>query len=163
MRFYNTSITERANRVFNFKGEQLQEVADAIVPTMEIMPNIRVLSSAVRTASGANNFFTSDDGKDTFVTSIWFDFAKDAACDVAAGSMTLSAITPEGTVTVARISILTTTAQYAGVWINFPGKGLKVSRNQQGAINFGANTFTLGNLVRSAVVYGYTDEVMKNT
>lgn len=159
MKHYNPSITEEALRIFNSKqGDFLSDEVSGPVATIEIIPRTKILGQSATAASGSATIFTTASDKDTYITGVLFSFAKDATCDTATGSMAVqSTIDGNSGRQLAAFTVLATTAERETVYVTFPA--LKIDRNV--SVQFGSKTFTVGNLYRTATIYGYTTETTR--
>lgn len=108
------------------------------------------------TASGTNTVTlpSIDSRSDIYVTALDFSIIKDATCDVPTSNLTLSG-TPEGSgisTNLLSIPVITLTAQSERVTITLPFP-LKIKPNTNMTFT---GTFTVGVMVRSATIYGFT-------
>jgi len=124
------------------------------VPTIDINPKYSVFAySASVTAAGSSTLFTSSTERDTYITGLTFSIIKDSANDSATGSTGIyTTINGNTAVYIARIAILTLTAQNETISIQFTYP-LKIDRGAIVAIalvTIGAGAFT-----RCATVQGF--------
>lgn len=136
-----------------------QDLAKSIVPVMEMNPNLlrktTVVFEGSTTATGALTLGTSSSTKDTYVTGFTFNYIKDATCDTASGNLRLLLTRNGQILQVARMAVLTLTAQSGQMAHQFANP-IKIDRGT--AVQIGSNTFTAGAMVRAANVYGYEVE-----
>lgn len=160
MKNYNPSIVERANRIFNLKnGDQLPEEIDGPIATIEIRPVARVLADANKTTSGSGNIGSAmPSDKDTYVTAVYFGFIKDATCDASTSRTSVQVNIGGATQNLISLPTLTTTAQADDQVVHF-NPPVKIDRGATFA--FSGTTYTVGNMSRVAVVWGYNEEVTR--
>jgi len=156
----NPSITERALRILNTKtGDHLSDEVNGPVVVIPIKPVTTVLGSATRAVTATGNIFTTQTGKDTYITGICFSVAKDAACDATTSDHAAISATINGSsVTLARIAGITLTAFAQSIFMSFP-EPIKVDSGT--TVTVGGMAFTAGSCVKAVVIHGYTEEVTR--
>lgn len=153
---YNPSISERAQRQFNFKGDSLTDEITGPVAVIPIQPFVRNLVRATSTATAALTAFTTPSDKDYFLTGLTLGITKDAACD---NSTVQVAVTVAGVQTIiVDVPTQTLTAQSTQVPVMF-NPPIRLDRNQPIQV-FG--TFTVGTMRKNLCLYGYTEETISN-
>ena len=132
------------------------QITDKVIPTMEVNPNLlrktTFVANKTATTTGAQTILTSAVDKDTYLTGILFSYAKDATCDAAIGNLICTAVVGNQVINISMLAVLSLTAQYDSVYCSFPP--LLIDKNT--GVQIGANSYTVGNMSRTAVVFGYT-------
>lgn len=155
MKFYNSAITERVNRLFNPKGEQLGNDIEGPYAVIPLEPILRICKRATRNTTGAATVYTTPTDKDFYLSGFTVSYEADAACDTTAIDMRT---TVEGnTVYIIELAKLTLTAgrETVPVTLRFP---IKIDRGANITLN---SSFTVGNIRFTAQIFGYTEEVTK--
>ena len=159
MKHYNPTITENAFRIFNLKGEPLDEVMPYIQPTKELGNVVNIVRGASITASNTSTtLYTTPSDKDFYLTGFNISVAKDAACDVATSSHTLRVVMFGANQSLALIPVITLTAERAETSADFPVP-IKIDRNT--IISFLSGAHTAGLFNRGVTIRGYTVETTK--
>lgn len=148
----NAGIQQSAEKVPN-------ELAEKVVPTMETNPALlrkdKVLGNVSGTASGAITVLQAADNprnKKTFVTGLYIALIKDAACDVATGTINLPFTLAEtGALKNFYVPVITLTASHYVITYTFKHP---MELQAGTAITFNA-TYTTGTMIRAATIYGY--------
>jgi len=154
---YNTSIIERAARVLNSKqGDFLSTDVSGPYVTIPIQPASRVLGNVQSTASGTSTIFTSSASGDTYITAVSLALVKNVTCDIANGRVNVNCVIDGVTRDIIALPVLTLTAQESALTITFPHNGLRIDRSS--IVQIGG-VFTAGNMIRTATVAGYIEEV----
>jgi len=141
------------------KLQQLNDVmpsqlADKVVPVMEVNPKFFRRVNIIRTQStaitGTNAIYTTPSGsQDFYIIGAQLSAQSDATAD---NTLISISTTVEGvSAVILRLAKLTTTAHTDDIAITFPNP-IKIDRNT--AINL-VNTFTVGNSRSSGTIYGY--------
>lgn len=153
---YNPSISERYVRIFNPKFDYNADIiADVIQPVVQINPISNIVRSNSSTTTGSTTVYTTPSDKDFYLTSLQYCYMKDAAND--ATSIGVNTTIQGVLQNLVFIRTITTTASQDVVNISFPYP-IKIDRGVAVSIY---GTFTAGNLYRSLVITGYTEEVTK--
>lgn len=135
-----------------------EQLAEKIVPTLETNPAMfqkcNFWKGDNKATSGALAIVVTDSNKDTYLTGMSVHFTKDAACDIATGSMNITFILADGLGTSYVLSppVLTLTAERADYCVSF-NQPLKLTKGT--TISY-AGTYTAGLMSRSLSVWGYT-------
>lgn len=137
--------------------ERVEPIPNAI-PTIEVgykRNSSGVMLLSTRATSGTM-YINPATGYDFYITSINFNFAKDAACDAATGTMTITAVpydTGVSQIIFAVPHITLTASEYTGT-ITFanPLRLLRNSQIQQ------AQTYAAGTLSRTINISGFYDK-----
>lgn len=155
MKHYNPSLSEASKKLFASKaGDMLPNfVDDKITPTVELRLPVQLLGSNTLTTTGTIGATAVVTGRDQIITGICVGFVKNAACDVASGSLIVQATIGGAIRNLIQIPVLTLTAERDLVYVDFDD--LKIDTGSQ--INL-TGTFTAGSMVRSISVYGYFAE-----
>lgn len=159
MKHYNPSIVERAQRIFNTKGDNLPDEVSGPVAVIPIQPVSRIIKAAAASNTSIITPYTTPTDKDFYLTGVTLSFVKDAANDLATGSLLVQTTVNGETVSVTGIAVLTLTAQQQTVRCEF-NPPIKVDRNA--AIQLPTATFTAGAMRRVLCINGYTEEVTAN-
>lgn len=155
MKHYNTTLSETAQKKFKTKtGDMLPAfVDDKITPIVEIIPDSELIASGVGGATGTLSI-TPIANKDIKLAGLIASFTKNAACDVATGSLNIQ-VTIDGTTRIiARLAVLTLTAERDTLSISFV-PALRIDRNTN--IDF-TGSFTAGSMARAISAFGYPVE-----
>jgi len=156
VKHYNPSIVQDAQRILNTKMDTLSDnIADNIVPVIPVLPVTRFAETGSRSTSGAGNIQGAFTSKDYYITGINFAIVKDATCDVVDGTCGITVLVDGVSKTIASLPVLTLTAQSMVINVTLPFP-LKVDR--LGVIGFSSQIFTVGKFIRTATIYGYTQE-----
>lgn len=157
----NSEVTQEMQRVT--RSQTLEGIpnrtTDFVQPVIEVNPDkyrqLNLSISSVRSTSGGTAIYSGVTTQDVFITHIIFGVIKDATCDNASGSITLTAgIDGYGSnATVATLPVLTLTAQNSNIVLDFTSCPLRLKKG--GTINFANDTFTVGNMIRTAHIFGY--------
>jgi len=155
---YNPSISERAQRQFNFKaGESLTDDITGPVAVIPVSPITKFLFHSQQTTSAASNsIIIAASDKDTYITAVSLAIAKDATCDNTDTFIDVRANVDGVAKRLALLPIMTLTAQDRGVFVTFPNP-VKIDRGA--SITANQSTFTAGKFMRAVCLYGYTEEV----
>jgi len=161
---YNPSIVERANRILASKsGDFLPDDVAGPVATIAITPVSRVLGTInANTSSATNTIVTLPSDKDTYLTGYMYSLTTDASFD-GSGIASINVRINGVVVDIARIGLLTLTAQNREVVVMFP-QPIKLDRTISGLsslIALAQPTFTAGSFLRQGVIFGYTEEVTR--
>lgn len=131
------------------------QLADKIVPVMEVNPKLmrrcNVLRSGSSAVSGSISLYTTPTDRDFFLTSLHLGIIKDAACDIATGAVNLG-ITVDGTArNFISIPVITLTAQNIVRDVAFCTP-IKVDRGTSISIT---GTYTAGVMSRTGGLSGF--------
>lgn len=137
-----------------------QNLIPNVQPVLDITPykhqKTDWIKSGGSSATGGTTIVTTDAVKKTWLTGVYYTLIKDATCDVASNNNHLVSTTINGvSVGLIRNSILTLTAQTINIFVEFP-KPILLSKNS--TVSIGTLTFTVGSMIRSAVLYGYEED-----
>jgi hypothetical protein len=137
------------------------ELADKVIPVMEVNPKLLRVIDVVRNATATPNsnttIYTTPTDRDFFLTTAQLAYVKDATCDIASGVGPRISVTMFGETTTRGIlesAVITLTADSQIISIAFP-RPIKLARGSAITGDRGA-AFTVGNLVRSFSITGYT-------
>ena len=136
------------------------QLADKVVPVMEVNPKILRKVNLIQTGASVSTGTVSTGsialGKNFFLTSIIATMIKDAACDVATGTLNIATTLYEtnAATTIGTIPVITLTAASKDVIIDFA----RPVRLANGASLTLTGTFSLGIMVRGITAYGYTED-----
>lgn len=157
VKHYNTSLAERAGRVFNTKGidQFSDDVSSNLVAVVPVLPVTRIVRSNSRPTTGASTIFTTPTSKDFYLTGAMLTVAADAACDTT--EQWLSVVIEGVTYRLLSVQKLTLTAVQEVVPMTF-NPPIKVDRGVAISIN---QSFTVGAAQIGATIYGYTEEVTR--
>lgn len=133
------------------------QLADKVVPVMEVNPKILYNNSNsfsnASTSSGTLLLGTTTTAsRDFYITAFNLSFSKDVACDIATGSIYLAIISNGATVILARLPVITLTAQDGKTELAL-SRPIKVDRGTNISIVSAAHT--AGVLNKSGSVIGY--------
>ena len=161
VKHYNPSIVQDALRILNTKTNNLSDEVGDLVPTIPITPICRVVKTNSSTASGSSiTVYTTPSDKDFYLTGLVFTYQKDATCDCADGTHAAIQTTIEGLAIQLIRSTLITLSADSRTFVNHFTTPVKIDRGV--TIIITVNTFTVGKFVRSATIYGYTQETTAN-
>lgn len=127
-----------------------------VVPVMDMTPRFhRIVDLATSNSSGSTStltLLTAASDKDTYITGCVLSYTKDATCDIANGRINFSAVVKGASKVIACLSCLTLTAQDKQIAVSFV-PAIKIDRGT--AVTVPSISFTVGNIVRAASVFGY--------
>jgi hypothetical protein len=154
----NKNTVEELQEVTNIRTQQFvlgSQISNVIVPTVEINPKLvktpNVWKSGSAAATGAIVAITSDTRQDFYLTYFNASFAKNAACDIATGAMSVTCYIDGALVNLLRFSVITLTAQEGNQTISLD-KPIKIDRGTSISIQ---GTFGAGVLMRCISVGGF--------
>lgn len=142
--------------------QQVEKIPNAI-PVVEVNPKVVKNSLVVAehaAATGSLTVISASTGittrGDVYITCIHYMVTKDANCDVATGTINLTATSAElgSVLNLLKIPVITTTASSISGTLNFPHP-FKVARNT--AISL-TGTYTAGLMSRSISITYFIDE-----
>lgn len=157
---YNTELSKELK-----EGAKLQQtrdiipnqLADKVVPVMEVNPKllrriniVRNVSSAV--TAGMTAYTTPTGAQDFYLTGFQFSLTKDAACDAATGTLTITATIDGASRVLGNYSHITLTADSVIIDREFTIP-VKIDR---GSTIANSITFAAGVCTRSLCITGYT-------
>jgi len=155
----NTSIGMWFARIFDAKvGETPTEVLPYITPTIELIPKANITSTVSRTATGSSTIYTTPSDKDFYLTNINLGMIKDVACDVATGTVTVTAVIDGVSKSILGLPVISLTAQQINDNIDLQRVPLKIDRGTNISMS---STYTVGVMVRTCTINGYTVETTK--
>ena len=158
---YNSLLTKElieGARVQVSRDSVPTQIADKVVPVMEVNPSMlrknTILRGSSRTTTGTLTIYTTPTDRDFYLTSLSLSIIKDVTCDLATGSSAPSCTIDGASQNLPGFSTITTTAQNQTLTINFD-KPIKLDKNS--SIVWGG-TFTAGVYIRYGVITGYIIE-----
>lgn len=154
VRHYNPSIVERAQRILNTKMDNLSDEVNGPLAVIPIEPICRISRSQQAIVTGSSTIYTTPTDKDFYLCNVQFSFSKDAACDVATGSIGIQTTIDGAAQIIIRLPVITLTAQNNTLSFNFV-KPLKIDR---GVTLILTGTYTAGVMSRTGNIVGYTEE-----
>lgn len=159
VRHYNPTIVERAQGIFNTKGENISDDVSGIVAVVPIRPITRIMKDTRAVTSGSNTTYTTPTDKDFFLDMLSLTVIKDAACDIATGRIAVTVTPMDGTSReILSIPVITLTAQEINIVLPFPNPVL-LARGSTIALS---GTYAAGVMLRTLHVYGYTEETTRS-
>lgn len=132
-------------------------LSSGIVPTIELSSKLvknGIAKATSQTTTGTTTIYATPATQDFYLCGIEYGFVKNATCDVATGTLNVTATINGSAQTIATIPVLTLTAERGDrfIYLSHP---IKIDRG----INIQlSGTFTAGAMSRSATVYGFIDE-----
>jgi len=156
MKNFNQSLNHDLNRIFDFKGENTNEVADFIQPVKEITPRINICRNLTSTNSTGGTIYSVPSDKDFYLISASVSVIKDVT---STSGYTRILATIDG-VSQILLSIvgLSLTVQNDVVSIYFGPQGIKIDRGTNITL---ANNTNVANITGQACIHGYTQETTK--
>lgn len=128
-----------------------------VQPVVEIdKPILNVSRSNSTAATTSATIYTTPTDRDFYLTNVSLSYIKNATCDLATGSYTLTCFIDGQNVQLIRIPILTLTLQEGTINIDFD-KPMKIDRNT--VIGLAGASFTAGAFVRAGAIQGYIDTI----
>lgn len=128
------------------------------VPVVNVNPKDyelnNVLGSVTSGTSGTLTIFTANATKTTVVTGLQFSFVKNAACDMATGSIFVALSVGGASKVAASLAVLTLTAQENAIAIVFKHPIIV----DKGAVANISGSFAAGACIRTATIHGYEVE-----
>jgi hypothetical protein len=142
------------------KLQQLRDVipsqlADKVVPVMEVNPKMlrrtNVMKALAKATSGTSTIYTTPSDKDFFLTGAVLTLNKDAANDLATGTVNLTVVQDGETKTIIAMPVITLTAQDKTLVcpIIYPAK------LDRGSVIAVSGTFGAGVLNRVGIITGF--------
>lgn len=113
-------------------------------------------NNSVQNTTGTKTILTASSTLDTYITGIFLSIAKDATSDLGTGICSISTTINGLAVTLLGIATITLNAQNQSIFVQLNAP-LKIDKGA--VINLGgtSNSFTVGNCIRSAHIFGFTD------
>lgn len=136
------------------------QLAEKVVPVMEVNPKLLrrcniIAGNTSTVTSGTVAVYTTPSDKDFYLVSYALAVAKDAACDISSGSVSMTATEADmGAIQLLGIPVITLTLQQDNISVQLPFP-IKLKRNTAISI---AGTFTAGICSRIGRIVGYTVE-----
>jgi hypothetical protein len=158
---YNTDLSKEL-----IQGASIQvnrdlvpnQLAEKVVPVMEVNPKllrtINVIKTGVSQVTGSVTIYTTPTNQDFFLTNIDYNIIKDAVCDQATGTLSITGYVGGILIYLIRIPIITLTAQDKSIQIEFKNP-IKLDRGT--TLIMGA-TYTAGVMNRVANIFGYVTD-----
>lgn len=155
MKHYNPTISENFTKQFNAKAfDSIGDEINGIVANVPMRQIGNLLGNDVGvTATGTRTIITTQTGVKTYITGLMLAFTKDVTCDIASGSLDVRSTINGQTKQLASLPVLTLTAERAQIFVSFTNP----IRLDEGVAVSMLGSFTAGNCVRSAILYGYTE------
>lgn len=164
---YNSQLSKeliKAARLQTSKDTIPNQIADKVVPVMEVNPKLLRETNIIRrfgdSTNSTNNilYTTPATGSDFYLTGAILQFDAGVLCDTS--TVTLSAILYDSNATTTILDFRCRTAPADGIfkkliWYNFPHP-IRIKRNS--TILFSDNG-TTANLTKACTIFGYLDEV----
>jgi len=159
-KIYNSSLTRElvdGGKIAVSVDGIPSELAEKVVPVMEVNPKLlrlnNIVESTFQATNGSVTLFTTPVDRDFFLTSVSIALVKDVACDLASGAIALSVTLPSGIVkSLIRLPVLALTAQSSELSLSF-SQPIPLGKGSPIAIS---GTFTAGALSRSGSITGFT-------
>lgn len=160
-KIYNSNLTQEmvdSAKLQVGNGGIPQELAEKVIPVMEVNPKLLRITNFVTSANGTGNtnttVFNASAAKDFYLTSVSLSAVKDATCDMATGNLVVVAVTCQGrTAYLLNLPCLTLTAQQAQLALNF-SPPIKIDRGSTITMDRGG-AITAGTCSRSCSITGY--------
>jgi len=108
--------------------------------------------AAISTSSGASTAYTTNSKRYFYLTGFSFGISKDATCDTATGSTSVTVVSNGVNYNIAFVPILTLTAQNQVISLNF-NKHIRI--DPASLVRFSNTSFTVGVFVRTILIFGY--------
>ena len=164
-KIYNSEVTKQLANTCGIQQSRERtpdELAEKIVPVIETNPELFrkdvPLNFATQIATGnitALSTTLNPITKKTFITGIYAAFSKNAACDVASGTLNVT-LTPKGKAssTVLYFPVITLTQERDNIFIQFKNP-IEIEPATSMSMT---GTFAAGELSRGIAVFGYQIE-----
>lgn len=152
---YNTELSQAVQKKFKLKtGDMVTSEVGNPVPVVDI----KIPSTPLWNSTAVSGNFgitlpgsaTLDADKKVYVSALVLSFSKNAACDVATGSMNITGVQNGITVRLCGIAVITLAAEYGTIAVNFANP---IPLDPASAISW-STTYTAGVMSRSIVLYG---------
>jgi len=152
MKTYNPTLMKNLSRQFNLKGnDNTDEISDFVQPVVEVQQPNDFQNSGASATTGTISVAVPTI-EDFYLTSVSISGVKDVTCDIATGTIDISATVNGTVVKILSAAVLTLTAErFDKVIIFYPG--IPVTRNTNITMT---GTFTAGALSRGIEISGYT-------
>ena len=133
------------------------ELSRSVIPTMDMTPSFHrktdLIKSATRTTTGSGTVHSTHAVAETYITGIFLSLVKDVSADTASNDpFVLTAVINGVSTNLARVGVLTLTAQNQSIYIKFANPIL-VDKGTNMTITGAA--FTAGSVAKSGTIYGY--------
>lgn len=132
------------------------QLADKIVPVMEVNPKLLRVCNIVRGANKATTasatLYTTPTDKDFYLTGIALSYTKNVTCDTATGALNVTVYIDGALQTLFSLAKLTLTAEEKTGSITFP---IPVKLDRNTPITYGT-TWTAGAMIQAISIVGYT-------
>jgi hypothetical protein len=138
----------------NVGTEKIPEAIPVIEVGMKLTKNA-ISRTGGSAATGSATIYTTPTDQDFYLTGFNFSYSKNATCDVATGSINLTAFIQGANVAICLLSVLTLTAEKDTISVTLTHP-IKIDRGKAIAIS---GTFTAGAMARNGAIYGYIDEL----
>jgi len=159
VRINNTSVIKEIRQALgaSISDGFPQDAQNVVIPVLNVNPKDYRLTNAFYSLSsvttGAASTLTNA-SRDTYITNAILTISKNATCDIATGSVSVTVVVDGQTRTIARLAVLTLTAEYENVSITF-ARPIKVDRNSTISVS---GTYTAGLMSRGLILTGYEVE-----
>jgi len=155
VKHYNPSITERALRTLNTKGDNISDEVGGLVPVIPIVPICRIVRSANRSTTGSSTVFTTPADKDFYLCGATLSAMCDATADNTNYALNVTVDGVSNSRDILRIEKLAATFALSQTLTQVFDPPIKVDRNTNITAS---STFSAGNSRLSACIHGYTEE-----
>lgn len=157
VKHYNTTLAERAGRVFNTKGvdQFSDDVSPNLVPVVPILPVTRIVRSTSSAATGTAVIYTTPVDKDFYLTGFSYQMMCDGSADLT--GYNLNVFIDGVQLNVAQVRKITLHAFSDNIQHDF-AIPIKIDRGKAISIS---QTFSVGNSTHAGCIYGYTEEVTR--
>ena len=154
----NQTIAQNTLRQLNTKqGDNIgSQVGEIIVPTIEIKSTSSIVRNVTLNATGAGTLYTTPTDRDFYIDAIQMSFAKDANCNQDTATYTLTTTIAGVSRVIFSLGTIAFTAHALASAVEFT-RGIKVDRGVTIVYN---GTYTAGNSIRTATIYGHTEDVI---
>lgn len=156
---YNSDVTKELIRVGKLQINRDKipgELAEKVVPVVEVNPallrKVNWGKSVKSTTTGATAVLAAAENKQIYLTGATLGLAKNAACDIATGSLTIDVSIEGQTLNILGLPIATLTASSEAISVNF-NPAIKIDKGS--AIYQTSLTWTAGAASRYSSVVGY--------
>jgi hypothetical protein len=157
---YNSQLSKEiieAARIQVNRDSVPNQIADKVVPVMEVNPKllrlINIVETSSKTTTGALTAYTTPTDREFYLKNVTFSIIKDATCDIATGVISLNVIRDGVSKGIIAIPLITLTAQSITITENFDTP-IKIDKNT--AISTTTTAHTVGVYVKATCIKGFT-------
>lgn len=143
-------LQEESGSQTQLGGERLP-ILNSVQPVLPLRHKVDIVKTGASTATGLVTIYTTDSGRQFYLTAAQFSYIKDNLCDQATGGISLSVVFNGATVPLISFAAITLTAQDGTIFQSF---NPPIPLDPGSAITSTVTT-TAGTIARRITVIGY--------